>query len=46
VSEKRYEASQVTHRVARSAAIIDEHDERHRHKRRGGEERRSVTSHC
>jgi hypothetical protein len=31
----------MPHDVARSAAVADEHDERH-----GGEEIQSVTSHC
>jgi hypothetical protein len=38
--------SKMPHVVARSAAVADEHDERHRHERRGIEERRSITSHC
>jgi hypothetical protein len=33
--------SKMPHGMARSVAVADEHDER-----RGGEERRSVTSHC
>jgi hypothetical protein len=33
--------SKMPHGVARSAAVADEHDERH-----GGEEIQSVTSHC
>jgi hypothetical protein len=31
--------SKMPHDVACSAAIADEHDERHRHERRAGEER-------
>jgi hypothetical protein len=38
--------SKMPHGVARSAAITDEHDELHRHERRGREERQSITSHC
>jgi hypothetical protein len=38
--------SKMSHDVAHSDVVADEHDERHRHERRGGEERRSVTSHC
>jgi hypothetical protein len=37
--------NKMSHNVARSAAVADKHDERYRHERRGGEERRSVTSH-
>jgi hypothetical protein len=38
--------SKMLHDMARSPAVANEHDERHRHERRGGEERQSVTSHC
>jgi hypothetical protein len=38
--------SKMSHDMAHSAVIADEHDEHHCHERRGGEERRSVTSHC